>query len=278
MPCCPGKQAETDVLNTSGYLGSTFTESLASAGVQPVVKSTRDAEKNEVLQQRQQSMRMSVSGEAAANTRFALTSTPPRPLSHRMSRLGTMVRGNLVKNLEKMSQEPQLLQQPSLGTARGLTQRLASLGLASVEMEGDGNCQFRSIADQLFGSQEHHLVVRSVAMAHMRDVAADFFGMYFESPREYAAYLTDMSRSRTWGDELTLRACVEAFGCIAHVVTSEHANWYLVYQPETLPDARALAELCAKKGLVPPRAKKEIFVSYISPIHYNAVAAAARGI
>ena len=189
-----------------------------------------------------------------------------------------MVRGNLVKNLEKVSKEPQLellSKEQSLGSARGLTQRLASLGLASVEMEGDGNCQFRSVADQLFGSQEYHAVVRAVAIAHMRDVAADFFGMYFESEREYSAYITDMSRSRTWGDELTLRACVEAFGCIAHVITSESANWYLVYQPDTTPDADALAALCAKKGLVPPRAKKEIFVSYISPIHYNAVAAAA---
>ena len=33
---------------------------------------------------------------------------------------------------------------------------------------------------------------------------ADFFGMYFEDGPEFTAYLQDMSRSRTWGDELTL--------------------------------------------------------------------------
>ena len=50
-------------------------------------------------------------------------------------------------------------------------------------------------------------------------------------------------------------------------------NWYLVYTPESTPDEAALARACAKKKLPPPKARKEIFVSYISPIHYNAIAA-----
>eukprot|EP00964_Phaeocystis_antarctica_P155657 scaffold124921_cov59-Phaeocystis_antarctica.AAC.5 len=57
---------------------------------------------------------------------------------------------------------------------------------------------------------------------------ADFFGMYFEDGTEFTAYLRDMARSRTWGDELTLRAAVEAYGCSAHVLTTTPANWYLV--------------------------------------------------
>ena len=103
--------------------------------------------------------------------------------------------------------------------------------------------------------------------------ASDFFGMYFDGEHEFAEYLKDMARSRTWGDELTLRACVEAFGCVAHVITSESMNWYLVYTPESPPDERALAQACAKRNLRPPKARKEIFISYVSPIHYNAIAA-----
>ena len=59
----------------------------------------------------------------------------------------------------------------------------------------------------------------------------------------------------------------------AHVVTSETANWYLVYHPEGMPDDKALAAACAKVRLRPPKPSKEIFLNYISPIHYNAVAA-----
>jgi len=105
--------------------------------------------------------------------------------------------------------------------------------------------QFRALADQLFGDQKHHAVTRQAAVDQMR-LNSDFFGIYFEAAHEFHAYLRDMGRSRTWGDELTLRAAVEAFGCRAHVVTSEPANWYLVYQPEgepltslPLPKARA---------------------------------------
>ena len=87
-----------------------------------------------------------------------------------------------------------------------------------------------------------------------------------------------MTRSRTWGDELTLRASVEAFGCVAHVVTSEEANWYLVYTPEAPPPADVevlVTKLCKTSKLQPPSKKKEAFINYISPIHYNAVCPAA---
>jgi hypothetical protein len=36
-----------------------------------------------------------------------------------------------------------------------------------------------------------------------------------------------MRRGRTWGDELTLRAICNFFGCHIHVVTSQEHNWYL---------------------------------------------------
>ena len=274
LRCFPSKKGNLDIHVPNDYDSFSFAQNLAAAGVEPVLRNTRDIAKDEVRMQRQKSMQMSHAPSLSREgTRFALQQPPPKPLTHRMSRIGSMSRGMLVKNLEAMSKEPKILREPSLGTASGLTQRLESLGMSSVEMAGDGNCQFRAVADQLFGSQEHHRFVRHVAVTHMRDVASDFFGIYFETPEEYDEYIAVMGRSRTWGDELTLRACVEAFGCVAHVVTSEDANWYLVYTPEAQPDEAALAALCAKKSLAPPRSKKEIFVSYISPIHYNAIAA-----
>lgn len=178
----------------------------------------------------------------------------------------------LVKKIEAASKGSQPRQ--TGGHATALLDRLEGLGLASVEMDGDGNCQFRALADQLLGSQRHHEIVRAAAVAHMR-AAADYFGIFFETATEFDDYLADMGRSRTWGDELTLRAAVEAFGCVAHVVTSEPANWYLVYTPE----APAPEEVCALVGqacrsskLPQPPSGKEVFINYISPIHYNAVA------
>ncbi|CAA0808432.1 Cysteine proteinases superfamily protein [Striga hermonthica] len=41
-----------------------------------------------------------------------------------------------------------------------LAQRLATYGLAEMQIEGDGNCQFRALSDQLFQKQDYHKYVR----------------------------------------------------------------------------------------------------------------------
>ncbi|KAE9456010.1 hypothetical protein C3L33_12084, partial [Rhododendron williamsianum] len=41
-----------------------------------------------------------------------------------------------------------------------LSFRLATYGLAELQMEGDGNCQFRALADQLFRNPDYHKHVR----------------------------------------------------------------------------------------------------------------------
>mmetsp|Transcript_65811 Transcript_65811/g.174487 ORF Transcript_65811/g.174487 Transcript_65811/m.174487 type:complete len:242 (-) Transcript_65811:75-800(-) len=152
----------------------------------------------------------------------------------------------------------------------GLDDRLETFGMKAVSMEGDGNCQFRSMAFNLFGSQEHHAISRKAAVAHMQK-HEDFFGTFFENEDEFRSYLQEMATPRTWGDELTLRAVVEAYACVAHVLTSEQENWYLVYQPEEQTPDPAVAFV--PKGHRLPRKRKQIFLAYISPIHYNALVA-----
>lgn len=150
----------------------------------------------------------------------------------------------------------------------GLEGRLDSFGMCMKEMKGDGNCQFRSLAFNLFGDQDHHAMTRKAAVAHMRK-HANFFGSLFEDVAEFNAYLSDMARARTWGDELTLRACIEAYNCEAHIITSEPANWYLVYQSETSSVDPAVAVCPPKKSL--PRPGKQVFLAYVSPVHYNSI-------
>lgn len=205
---------------------------------------------------------MSISDSALLrqNTRFALAKQPKQ---YRMSRLGTAARGLLVQNIESASKSPEY-RRPTGTMTSMLDDRLASLGLASYIMEGDGNCQFRAIADQLFGSQQHHAIVRACVVSHMK-AAQDYFSIFFEDPNEFSSYLKEMGRSRTWGDELTLRAAVEAFGCTAHVVTSEGQNWYLVYTPEAPPPAEVEQlgqKLCKASKLTFPAPKKEVFINY----------------
>ena len=162
-----------------------------------------------------------------------------------------MHRGEIVRGLEESASSESDI---GVGTSASIVKRLHQLGLDSVEMAGDGNCQFRAIADNLFGSQSHHAVVREAATRHMKKHAS-FFGIYFEAAHEFHAYLRDMGRSRTWGDELTLRAIVDGFGVVAHLITSDAEHWHSVYAaPSAQADARVL------------------FLAYIAPIHYNTLA------
>lgn len=130
--------------------------------------------------------------------------------------------------------------------------RLGKMGMRRVSMEGDGNCQFRAIAHNVYKDQNRHEEIRDSAMAWI-DSNRDDFSIYFEDDNAFAKWVKEMKRSRTWGDELTLRAACDALGLKIHVVQSTANNWYLLYEPG------------AAKG------KKEIFVSYISPVHYDAI-------
>lgn len=67
-------------------------------------------------------------------------------------------------------------------------------------------------------------------------------------------YINDMSRSGTWGDELTLRAMSDALGVVINVITSEKKHWYIQYWPTD--------EI---------KETSDVFVTYISPVHYNAI-------
>jgi hypothetical protein len=240
---------------------------------EPTRVGTRDTKTDEVHAQRQSAIlflaALSAKRLSKQKTRVALRpQLADQPRSRRISRLGTLARGKLVTDLKTASEG---VSPGSRGSASSnIEARLRPLALEMVIMEGDGNCQFRALADQLFGSQIHHKAVRAAAMAHM--VAhRDYFSMFFDGP-EFARYTKDMQKSRTWGDELTLRAAVEAFGCKAYVITSDEANWYLAYTAETARDEAALGRALGR-SLKPPRIGKEVFISYVSPIHYNAIGA-----
>ena len=86
---------------------------------------------------------------------------------------------------------------------------------------------------------------------------SSFFGAMFEEG-ELEAYLGRMALNRTWGDELTLRATADCYRVSIHVVTSTVENWYLAYEPQGGAAAR-----------------RNLFLTYISPVHYDALTASA---
>lgn len=196
MGCSPSKQAPR-----ADSRGAAIKSRLTS--VAPVKMNTRRVDRDAVLTQRASALNVSLQASTASSflsrqpTMVALESSirkgdessgpslsaslASQPRSNRMSRIGTFSRGAIVAGIQQASSSPARGATLARGNSAvvGLNARLKSLSMVSVEMEGDGNCQFRSLADQLFGSQRHHALVRNLTTKHMRS-HSDFFGMYFE--------------------------------------------------------------------------------------------------
>ena len=78
---------------------------------------------------------------------------------------------------------------------KSLLERIGTYGLRERKVEGDGNCQFRAVADQLYGDQSHHLQVRQTAVLQLEKDAGHYSGFV---QGDFDAYLVHMSEPGTW--------------------------------------------------------------------------------
>lgn len=143
-----------------------------------------------------------------------------------------------------------------------LEQRLKSHNMQAEQMIDDGNCQFRALSHQLYGTQEKYAEVRQFVTEHIRE-HADSYALFCDE--DIGSYLERMSADRTWGDELTLKAAVDAYNITLHGVTSNLENWHLKYEPD-------LGEEPKPDPVTPQhRLRSKLFVAYIAPVHYNSI-------
>ena len=154
-------------------------------------------------------------------------------------------------------------------TAR-LDERLRGFGARRFAVEHDGNCQFRALAFSLYGSTAPHARVRAAAIEYMVS-HPERFACLFETEAAWATYLRRLRADCTWGDELSLRAVADAYQCVIHVVTSEKKNFYLSYAPDHA-DKDTTAPPTDGAGLAPAPPGTDLFLSYLLPVHYDAVA------
>ncbi|XP_004502073.1 OVARIAN TUMOR DOMAIN-containing deubiquitinating enzyme 11 isoform X2 [Cicer arietinum] len=131
-----------------------------------------------------------------------------------------------------------------------LSERLVTYGLSELQMEGDGNCQFRALADQLFHNPEYHKHVRRQVIKQLKNHKT-LYEAYV--PMEYKSYIKKMKKSGEWGDHVTLQAAADRFEAKICLVTSFRDTCYI----EILP---------TKKN-----PKRELWLSFWSEVHYNSL-------
>ncbi|CAD6342821.1 unnamed protein product [Miscanthus lutarioriparius] len=140
---------------------------------------------------------------------------------------------------------------PIWGQSRYLSfDRLGTYGLAEFQIEGDGNCQFRALADQIFRNPDYHKHVRKAVMKQLKE-----FRKQYESyvPMEYKVYLKKMKRSGEWGDHLTLQAAADRFGAKICLLTSFKDTCLIEIVPRDLTPT------------------KELWLSFWCEVHYNSL-------
>ncbi|EEF38705.1 conserved hypothetical protein [Ricinus communis] len=110
----------------------------------------------------------SVSSTSSLNSSFPDTEDDQTIASILAEEENSQVAGRLGKRLSHLDSIPHTPRVngeiPDVNDAtldhQRLSERLATYGLAELQIEGDGNCQFRSLADQLLRSPDYHKHVR----------------------------------------------------------------------------------------------------------------------
>ncbi|PIA37796.1 hypothetical protein AQUCO_03000375v1 [Aquilegia coerulea] len=131
-----------------------------------------------------------------------------------------------------------------------LLDRLSTYGLAELQIEGDGNCQFRALADQLFRNPDYHKHVRKQVVKQLKH-HRNLYESYV--PMNYKSYLKKMKRSGEWGDHLTLQAAADKYAAKICLLTSFRETCFIEIVPRDNSYSR------------------ELWLSFWSEVHYNSL-------
>ena len=78
-------------------------------------------------------------------------------------------------------------------------------------IEGDGNCMFRAVSDQIYGNEEYHGIIREKCMEYLL-IERDFFSQFVEGGnQEFDNYIKMKSKLGVWGDDIELQAISEIY-------------------------------------------------------------------
>ena len=89
----------------------------------------------------------------------------------------------------------QLLSDPAQNTQQ-LTDQLRSLGLYAATTLGDGNCLFRALSDQLYGSPSRHALLRA-RVCDWIEAHGERYAPFVEDERGLEAHLRCMRENGT---------------------------------------------------------------------------------
>jgi len=129
---------------------------------------------------------------------------------------------------------------------------LAGKKLRLANVRGDGNCFFRAIADQLYGSEFRHNKLRKDVVDHLK-ANKEEYRLFMENDIKIDKYIRLMSRDGQWGGQLEMS-----------ILAKIHKFNIIMYQVDYDDNAQEFHPWNTK-GL------KTVHVTYHRGRHYNSV-------
>lgn len=180
---------------------------------------------------------------------------PPPPAPPALGGYESNFSQSILYNAASVDFEPKVIVQvPTTDEAATdhtrLDTRLKLYNLQEKVVRGDGNCQFRAVADQLFRDQERHAECRNVVINQLRRSSEDYAPYV---PEDFDDYVRAMREDAAWGDHVTLQAAADAYGVRMCVISSYKDNFLVEIQPKV------------------QRSSRVCWISFWAEVHYNSV-------
>ena len=99
-----------------------------------------------------------------------------------------------------------------------LINRLREKGLQALDVGGSGDCFFRAISHQYYGTPEFHIAVRQAGVSYLEQ-HPDLF-VESVSDNSWKGYLQSMATPGTWCDNIIIQAIANQLNCIIHIIES----------------------------------------------------------
>ena len=141
--------------------------------------------------------------------------------------------------------------------ASAFLERLRQNGMVEKQIEADGNCQFRALADQLFNDQDRHAELRTAAVNQLRS-DREYYGEFVHD-EGWDSYMQRMKQDGEWGDQRTLQAVADAYKVTVHLYSAN---------PDELEFPRVLPHRYIVEGI---QVIRIVRLSHHPELHYNSV-------
>ncbi|GAA5942983.1 OTU domain-containing protein [Sporobolomyces koalae] len=154
---------------------------------------------------------------------------------------------------------------------RVLSQQLRQAGLYAANILGDGNCLFRALSDQMFGSPNHHLQLREQICGEL-DERGDRYRLFVDEDDYqggWQGYVREMKQPGTYGTNIELSAFVHLF---QRSIKIFQPGLVYVMQPEPSCDTPA----SSKGASSPTRARSSTATTSSAPLSAREKRAKAR--